>query len=214
MADEHDPETPGVEIEDALRASGERGIVLAAPNGGSRPPAASERAILRGGLPSVFQDSDFGMRFIGSLETLLDPIVGVLDGLHTHFSTSLAPEDILDLMLAWLGVETPEGLGVEDRRALLREATELSRMRGTKVGLERALKLTFPGFPLRVEDQGQVTWSRDPDDIPKAKGADFVVYCDVPLKEEQMRAVARAIDHYKPVHTRYRLRVKAPRKAR
>ena len=38
------------------------------------PPVASSRAYLRGALPAVYQDGDFGMRFIGALESLLDPI--------------------------------------------------------------------------------------------------------------------------------------------
>ena len=44
------------------------------------PPVASTRAYLRNGLPSLYQDGDFGMRFVGALEELLDPIVAILDG--------------------------------------------------------------------------------------------------------------------------------------
>jgi len=31
------------------------------------PPVASSRAYLRAGLPAVYQEGDFGMRFIGGL---------------------------------------------------------------------------------------------------------------------------------------------------
>ena len=54
------------------------------------PPVASTRAYLRNGLPSLYQDGDFGMRFVGALEELLDPIVAVLDGLHKHFDPNHA----------------------------------------------------------------------------------------------------------------------------
>src|SRR5215211_4237905 len=57
------------------------------------PAVASSRAYLRGGLPAVYQEGDFGMRFIGALETLLDPIVAVLDALPAHFSPGHAPRD-------------------------------------------------------------------------------------------------------------------------
>src|SRR5215211_5588767 len=57
------------------------------------PKVASSRAYLRGGLPAVYQEGDFGMRFIGALETLLDPIVAVLDALPAHFSPGHAPRD-------------------------------------------------------------------------------------------------------------------------
>jgi hypothetical protein len=69
------------------------------------PPVASSRAYLRGGLPAVYQESDFGMRFIGGLEELLDPIVAVLDALPAHFDPDHAPRDILSLIAGWLGVD-------------------------------------------------------------------------------------------------------------
>ena len=72
------------------------------------PPVASNRAYLRGGLPSIYQDGDFGMRFVGALEEMLDPIVAILDALPAHFDPDLAPRDTLNLMAAWLGIELDE----------------------------------------------------------------------------------------------------------
>ena len=48
------------------------------------------------------------MRFVGALETLLDPIVAMLDALPAHFDPDYAPRDVLDLLSAWLGVELDE----------------------------------------------------------------------------------------------------------
>ena len=53
------------------------------------PPSASSRAYLRDGLPSLYAEGDFGMRFVGALETLLDPIVAMLDAL---LGVSLVPD--------------------------------------------------------------------------------------------------------------------------
>src|SRR3954449_5209701 len=69
------------------------------------PQVASSRAYLRGGLPAVYQDGDFGMRFVGALEEMLDPIVGVLDGLPAHFDPDHAPRDVLHLMVPCLGID-------------------------------------------------------------------------------------------------------------
>ena len=69
------------------------------------PPVASSRAYLRNGLPAMYQDGDFGMRFVGALESVLDPIVAVLDALPAHFNPDHAPRDILNLLASWLGVE-------------------------------------------------------------------------------------------------------------
>src|SRR5437588_3522917 len=74
------------------------------------PPVASARAYLREGLPAIYQDPDgnFGLRFLGGLETLLDPIVGTLDVLHAYVDPDLAPRDWLELLAAWLGVQVDE----------------------------------------------------------------------------------------------------------
>jgi phage tail-like protein len=175
------------------------------------PAVASSRAYLRGGLPAVFQDGDFGMRFVGALETLLDPIVAVLDALPAHFSADHAPRDVLDLLSAWLGVDLNESQTPAQRREMVRKAAELGRRRGTRAGMELALSLAFPKLPLRVEDLGGVR-TDPPEGGIDAPAATFIVYCDTPIAEETQAAVARCIEQYKPVHTTYRLRVKAAKK--
>jgi phage tail-like protein len=177
------------------------------------PAVASSRAYLRDGLPAVYQEGDFGMRFIGALETLLDPIVAILDALPAHFDPDFAPRDVLDLMAAWLGVDLDESQEMRHQREMVRRSAELGRRRGTVRGLELALELSFPGVPLRVEDQGGVRWTLQPGQTPAAAPPpSFVVYCDQPVPESTQAAIARCIEHWKPVHTTYRLRVKAPRK--
>ncbi len=175
------------------------------------PPVASSRAYLRAGLPAVYQEGDFGMRFIGALETLLDPIVAVLDALPAHFSADHAPRDVLDLLSAWLGVDLDESQTPAQRRAIVRQAAELGRRRGTRRGVELALSLAFPGLPLRVEDPGGVR-TAPPEGGMDAPPPSFIVYCDKPIPEETQAGVARCIEQYKPVHTTYRLRVKAAKK--
>ena len=175
------------------------------------PPVASTRAYLRNGLPALYQDGDFGMRFVGALEELLDPIVAVLDGLSYHFDPNHAPPDILELLAAWLGVDLDETQDIRHQREMVRRAAELGRRRGTVKGLELALKLHFPQVPMRVEDNGGVIWHGRPGPAEK-RSASFVVYCDIPVEENVQAAIARCIEQYKPVHSTYRLRVKAAKK--
>jgi phage tail-like protein len=175
------------------------------------PTVASSRAYLRSGLPAIYQESDFGMRFIGALEELLDPIVAVLDALPAHFDPDHAPRDILNLLSAWLGADIDESQDLKYQREMVRRAADLGRKRGTVSGLELALKLQFPDVPLRIEDQGGVKWSLDQTPI-EAPPPSFVVYCDKPIPEQTQAAVARCIEQHKPVGTAYRLRVKAPKK--
>jgi phage tail-like protein len=164
------------------------------------PQSASSRAYLRDGLPSLYSDGDFGMRFVGALESVLDPIVAVLDALPEHFQPDYAPRHILNLLGHWLGVTLDETQPISVQRDTIRRAAELGRRRGTKGGLELALTLAFPGVPLRVEDEGGVIWSSS-DEKVEEKAPQFVVYCDKPVDEKTQAAIARCIEQYKPVHS-------------
>src|ERR1044072_409868 len=115
------------------------------------PQVASSRAYLRAGLPAVYQESDFGMRFIGALEELLDPIVAVLDALPAHFDPDHAPRDILGLLASWLGADLDESQEIRHQREMVRRAADLGRKRGTVAGIELALELSFPCVTPRVE---------------------------------------------------------------
>jgi phage tail-like protein len=173
------------------------------------PESVSSRRYLRDNLPGIYGEGDFGMRFVGAFELLLDPLVAALDNLPDHFDPTYAPRDVLDLLTRWLGLEHDEARSGEERRRIVAMAPELMRRRGTRDGLELALKLAFPGVPFRVEDQGAVSWSLDLDEAEPKMAQSFVVYCDMPLPEKRAAAVARLIEQSKPAHVGYRLRVKA-----
>jgi phage tail-like protein len=179
------------------------------------PPVISERGTLRFGLPGVYQDSDFTMRFVGALERVLDPVGAILDGLHHYVDPDLAPVEVLRLLCAWLGVEE----GDEDRavertqeqlRQLVKHASVLSRWRGTQRGLELALALEFPDLPFRIEDHGGIGIPDEPvqGGIPR-----FVVYCDTPVPEPRRTEIDRFIAREKPAHVAHRLRVKRAKEA-
>ena len=183
-------------------------VMRPSPGIGKTPAVASRRGYLRGGLPAVYQEGDFGMRLIGALEAVLDPIHAILDALPAHFSPDHAPRDVLELLAAWLGVELDESQTVGHQREIVRRAAEIGRWRGTPRGLTLALELAFPDVRLRVEDQGGVRWSRE-ERSPEATPRAFVVYCDDPVGAETQAAIARCIENQKPVGTSYRLRVRA-----
>ena len=131
------------------------------------PHVASQRGYLRRGLPEAYQfpENNFGMKFVGALEEVLDPIVAMLDLMPAHLDVDLAPEPMVDLMGAWLGTPALDAaLTATARRALVRNASDLTRTRGTTAGLERLLRLAFPALHLHVADTGGATWGSDPDE--------------------------------------------------
>ena len=173
------------------------------------PPAVSARRVMRDGLPPIYQESEFAMGFAGALEGVLDPIAAVLDALPAHFCADYASRSGLDLLAAWLGIELDESLALDARRDAVRMAAELGRRRGTARGLQLALRLRFPGIPMRVEDGGGVRFSGDGAPALEDGPARFAVYVDVAVAPDRQAAIARCIEQHKPAEAAYRLRVRA-----
>ncbi len=170
------------------------------------PGSASARQYLRAGLPGVYLDGDFGMRFVGALELLLDPIVDTLDSLPAHLSPELAPAHLLGELASWLGLVVDEGLPPAVLRGLVRGAAELTRRRGTLAGIELLLRLTFPELPLSVADSGRVTASTGVPEAPvPAAPASLVVRSGVPLTDEQRATIGRVLERERPIHVQVRL---------
>jgi phage tail-like protein len=183
----------------------------------SAPPTASARRYLRDGMPVVYRENDFAMRFLHGLEEVLDPIVAFLDALHAHIDVRLAPPEFVTLVGEWLGVD-PEGrwralLGQDEarRRALVGHATVIARRRGTGASLQLVLDLLFPDLGLRVRDFGRSTFSADPRD-PPAADASFEVISTVEPARRRRAAIDRVVEQLRPVHVTYKgLRVEEAR---
>jgi phage tail-like protein len=201
---------------DALSAA-RMGVTLPAPGTeslrvvrGPGPPVASRRAVLRRGLPSVYRDDALMMKFLEAIETVLDPLMAMLDSLPAHFDVALAPDDVLDLVATWFGVQLDESLPEDRRRQLVRQASDLARRQGTRAGIELALHLAFPGLPVEVEDGGRTAGALEPEELPPAGRGELVVRCRVPVPTEVAGAVARTIEEVKPADVPYKLRVRTP----
>lgn len=180
-----------------------------ATGGDPAPRPVSSHRYLRDHLPAIYADGDFGMRMVSAFEAVLDPLVAALDNLAEHFDADHAPRDVLELISDWLALERDELRSGEERRRVVQRAPELMCLRGTRAGVELALELAFPGVPFRVEDAGGVRVADDPNGEWEDAPTSFVVYCDTPLEQERLAAVARLIDQAKPAHVAYRLRVKS-----
>ena len=147
------------------------------------PTSASSRAYLRDGLPSLYAEGDFGMRFVGALESVLDPIVAVLDALPEHFNPDYAPRHILNLLSAWLGVTLDESQPISVQRDTIR-ARRRARPPARDEGRARARAVAR--VPRRARCASRTTagvvWSTSGETV-ESKPPQFVVYCDKPVNE-------------------------------
>jgi phage tail-like protein len=109
-------------------------------------------------LPSLYQEDDFAQRFLSAFDAALAPIFSTLDNLTAYMDPWLAPEDFLDWLGSWFGLVLDEAWSVERRRALVANAFEFYRMRGTSRGLKAHVEV-FTGGTVEVIDTGGLATS-------------------------------------------------------
>jgi phage tail-like protein len=170
------------------------------------PPSASVREYLRSGVPAVYRESNgdttadpFAMRFLEALERVLDPIVTTTELLPAHLDLEIAPRSFIELVAAWLGVELDAALTPAAHVRLVRAAMDLSRVRGTRGGLERTLALAFDRRDFEVRDSGSATWQGEP---PAAAEPTLTVRCPWGLDARTRAAVRRVAEEVTPAHVR------------
>ncbi|GLZ39462.1 phage tail protein [Actinokineospora sp. NBRC 105648] len=125
-------------------------------------PGLATAAPLLAMLPAVYQEDPFTERFIAGFDDVLAPIMSTLDCIVDYLDPALAPEDFLDWLAGWVGIELDDGWPVERRRAVVGTAVEMYRMRGTVAGLRANLEV-LTGGTAEIADSGGTAWSHDPE---------------------------------------------------
>jgi len=143
-------------------------------------------------LPPIYQRDPFLGRFLLAFEGLLAPIEQTVDHFDLYLSPRTTPECFLEHLARWLGMALDEKWPAATRRALLAEAVELYRRRGTRWGLSRYIEIVTGVVPEIVE----------PEDRP----FHFRVVLRPPAGQAvDLATVERIIQANKPAHTTYEL---------
>ncbi|HEU4422529.1 MAG TPA: phage tail protein [Pilimelia sp.] len=111
-------------------------------------------------LPAVYLDDDFTQRLTQALDEVLAPVLLTLDCLSYYFDPRVCPADILEWIAGWVALTLDDTWTLEQRRALVANAVELHRWRGTRRGLADHVRLVT-GVDVEVSESGGCTWSAD-----------------------------------------------------
>ena len=112
-------------------------------------------------LPALFQEDEFTMRFTAALDEVLAPVFCTLDNLEAYLDPRLAPADFITWLAGWVGLNLDENWPVERQRALIAQAAELYRWRGTAKGLAAHIAL-YIGTEPEITDSGGCEYSKTP----------------------------------------------------
>jgi phage tail-like protein len=190
-------------VDGAVAGSVERGLVVSA----SAPPLPSPYPLIRY-LPSVFGDDMFAVRWTGGLDDVLAPLINVIDCVGAYIDPMLAPEEFVRWMSGWFGVLLDESWPMSAQRAVVAQAVDLFRMRGTVAGLRRHLAVVVDG-EVEITESGGTSWSprpipEPPDDVEHWVHVVVRPNPGRPISEDAVAAVIRAA---KPVHVAHSLEV-------
>jgi len=145
-------------------------------------------------LPPIYHGGPFLGRFLLAFEGVLAPVEQTVDSFDLYLDPRTAPAFFLDQLAAWLGLTLDEKWPVEKRRAVMAEAAELYRLRGTRAGLIRHLEICT-GLTAEIVE---------PEDRP----FHFQVVLRVPAGQAVDQAsVERIIQANKPAHTTHALEI-------
>jgi phage tail-like protein len=180
-------------------------------------------------LPAIYRRSDaVGRNLVRELcfvfEHMFDSVDRNLTDGWRFYDPHVAPQDFLDWLARWTAFTLDLDWPDTEKRALIKRAVDLYRIRGTKRGLSLFLKLftghepdidenTWPFKGFRVESEGSETGARvglDSVVMPPVDLAHcFVV--TVPIKFDEVTPdtvirIHQIIQMEKPAHTHYYLR--------
>jgi phage tail-like protein len=116
------------------------------------------------GLPALYREPEpgsgdvesFVRRFTAALDAVLAPVFNTLDNLPAYFDPRTAPEHFLDWLAGWVALELYEKWSPELRRKLVADVVQSHRVRGTKLGFARVVKIFTAARWVAIEESGGV----------------------------------------------------------
>lgn len=145
-------------------------------------------------LPALFQENDFLGRMLLIYESIWEPLERRQDHVALYFDPRTCPAELLPWLARWLELQLDPHWPEARRRALVAEAMELYRWRGTAYGMTRMLEVCTGITPTVTEDPAQPYTFRVAMRIPP--GHD--------VRREVVEELVRA---HKPAHVGYVLEI-------
>jgi phage tail-like protein len=139
-------------------------------------------------LPLIFQDGPFLGRFLLLFESIWEPLEQRQDHLSMYVDPRTCPASILPWLAGWFDAPLASTWPEPRMRAVIAEAMDLNRWRGTTYGLARMIELCTGAQP----------------DIRCSDASPAVLCIRVPATVDR-RLVEDLIQRHKPAHTGYTL---------
>jgi phage tail-like protein len=112
-------------------------------------------------LPGVLREDAFARSLCGGFDEVLAPVLLSLDSFAAYLDLATTPADMLPWLAQWVGMAGDHGQDPDLLRQQLRASREQHASRGTRRGIELAVRAAY-GFAVQVEENGAAAWSTEP----------------------------------------------------
>lgn len=106
-------------------------------------------------LPAIYSEDDFLGRYLLIFESIMNPIIWMIDNFDFYLTPDLAPEEWLRWLASWFDLVLVPELPIERQRAIMNQIGWLFLRRSTRAGLERLLELYFGVRPEIIEPENE-----------------------------------------------------------
>lgn len=159
-------------------------------------------------LPGALQEDEFCRKMVGAFDEVLAPVFSSLDCFDSYLDPMLAPDDFVEWLATWVGVDIDETWTLERRRRLIAEAATLYRIRGTTAGLSTHVRL-YAGASPEIEESGGCGWSQTADNpIPGSAQPYLVVRLPVEdVGDLRQSTFSRIVAANRPAHVPFQVEI-------
>ena len=172
-------------------------------------------------LPLVYRQDPFLGRFLLIFESVLGPIERLIDNLPVYTEPEMAPDAFIPWLAHWVGVTLEAGWPLERQRALVANAVEIYRWRGTRRGLKLHIRCYTGMEPIIQEYRSGFVLGRESGlgwttQLVSGPSNPLLFVVTVPVtnpRQVDPHVLRTIIEEDKPAHTTYRLRVVRARPA-
>jgi phage tail-like protein len=161
-------------------------------------------------LPPVYFEDNFAQRLTAGLDEVIAPVFATLTNLSAYVDPKVAPVDFVEWLAGWVGLALDQTWPADRQRALIHQAADLYRLRGTAKGIAAHVALYLQIEP-EIEETGAAAWSPVPngpipgDAVPSLK-VRVRVADPASVNVQRLDAVVRTA---KPAHVPHEIEVVA-----
>jgi phage tail-like protein len=162
-------------------------------------------------LPGVYQGETVVEAFCAALDEVLAPAVLTLDSMPAYLDPQTTPPDMLAWLAAWLGISVYTASPIAEQRALVRDAVDVLRWRGTAKGLRGTIRLET-GLDADIVETGATEWSSTPETpLPGAPESRVIVRITATKPDMiDVGLLDKIVSSNVPAHVSHRIEVIAP----